>query len=147
MTDDPLPHEPKYLTGFDWKKNLEKAVSYIRDDGLKIPRAISLAFGCSENLWYKWRDWAIEDRKNGYTGTNLLHAVTELCKADIDGERKFSRKARDLALDETNPSVELLKFILERRYDYKKQTQQEVEVSSNDDWNFNINIVDTEKKD
>ena len=63
--------------------------------------------------------------------------------ADSDSERRLARRARELALDENTPNTEMLKFLLERRHGYKKQTQQDVEIATKDDLNFNINIVDS----
>lgn len=139
-------HEPDaFRTGQKWKGKMKKAISYIEDDGMRIPDAIVLAFGVSKSTWYRWKDEALHDWENGFTGTNLQKFVTEICKADVNGGRKLTRRARQIALDEENPSVDMIKFILERRYDYKKKSKEEVEVSTKDDFNFNINIVDSKK--
>ena len=74
----------------------------------------------------------------------MLDVYFTVLSADANSERKLTRKARELALDDNN--TEMLKFLLERRHGYKKQTQQEVEVATKDDLNFNINIVDSKPK-
>jgi len=138
-------HRPNALA-HGYKTKLRKAVKYITEDGLRIEKAVALAFGISDKRWYVWQKQAREDEENGFTGTELLNVYHAIMAADSDGERKLARRAQDLALDEINPNTEMLKFLLERRHGYKKQTQQEVEVATKDDLNFNINIVDSKKK-
>ena len=137
-------HRPNTLAK-GYKANLKKAVKYIEEDGLKIHQAVSLAFGITQRTWNIWEKNAIEDLENGFTGTELLDVYFTVLSADANSERKLTRKARELALDDNN--TEMLKFLLERRHGYKKQTQQEVEVATKDDLNFNINIVDSKPKD
>ena len=136
-------HRPNTLAQ-GYKANLKKAVKYIEEDGLKIHQAVSLAFGITQRTWNIWEKNAIEDLENGFTGTELLDVYFTVLSADANSERKLTRKARELALDDNN--TEMLKFLLERRHGYKKQTQQEVEVATKDDLNFNINIVDSKPK-
>ena len=136
-------HRPNTLAK-GYKANLKKAVKYIEEDGLKIHQAVSLAFGITQRTWNIWEKNAIEDLENGFTGTELLDVYFTVLSADANSERKLTRKARELALDDNN--TEMLKFLLERRHGYKKQTQQEVEVATKDDLNFNINIVDSKPK-
>ena len=137
-------HRPNTLA-HGYKANLKKAVKYIEEDGLKIHQAVSLAFGITQRTWNIWEKNAIEDLENGFTGTELLDVYFTVLSADANSERKLTRKARELALDDNN--TEMLKFLLERRHGYKKQTQQEVEVATKDDLNFNINIVDSKKRE
>ena len=141
------PHTPHALKRPDWKRNLEDAIGYIKDDGMKIPEAVVLAFGVSKWSWYRWREEALEDINNGYTGTNLITTVRRLSRADAASSRALSRKARDLALDDEDPSEDMLKFLLERRHGYKKESKKEVAVEAKDDFNFNINIVDSKKEE
>lgn len=138
-------HRPNTLA-HGYKANLKKAVKYIEEDGLKIHQAVSLAFGITQRTWNIWEKNAIEDLENGFTGTELLDVYFTVLSADANSERKLTRKARELALDDVSPNTEMLKFLLERRHGYKKQTQQEVEVATKDDLNFNINIVDSKPK-
>lgn len=135
-------HRPNALA-HGYKTKLKRAVKYITEDGLKIEKAVSLAFGVSGRLWYVWQKQAREDEENGFSGTELLDVYHTLMAADSDSERRLARRARELALDENTPNTEMLKFLLERRHGYKKQTQQDVEIATKDDLNFNINIVDS----
>lgn len=137
-------HHPHAL-GSDWKSKTNKACRYIKDDGMKVNEAVTLVFGVNEKVWFRWRKEALEDIENGFTGTTLQKVVTQLCQADVEAGRLLSRRARDLALaDESN--VEMLKFLLERRHGYKKESKKDVEVSTKDDFNFNINITDSKKE-
>lgn len=136
-------HRPNTLA-HGYKANLKKAVKYIEEDGLKIHQAVSLAFGITQRTWNIWEKNAIEDLENGFTGTELLDVYFTVLSADANSERKLTRKARELALDDNN--TEMLKFLLERRHGYRKKSKEEVEVKATDDFNFNINIVDSKKE-
>lgn len=138
-------HDPIAL-GSNWKSKTNKAVEYIEEDGVKVNEALSLAFDVHEKTWFRWRNWALEDIEKGYTGTRLQTVVTKLCQADIEAGRRLSRRARDLALAEES-NVEMLKFLLERRHGYKKESKKEVEVATKDDLNFNINLTESKPKE
>lgn len=135
-------HEPNALQK-DYKKNLDEAVRLIRE-GLPPHDAFVKVYGLHHSTWYHWRDHALEDIENGYTDTPLVNALVKMCQADIDSHHKLVKKAQSIATDGEG-NVEMIKFLLERRYGYKKKSQKEVEVTSSDDFNFNINI--TEAKD
>ena len=137
-------HDP-YSLHEGWKGKTKKAVKYIQEDGMRINDAVTLVFGVHKRTWDKWRRWALEDYEKGFTGTRLQNVVTQLSQADMEASRFLSRKARDLALKEDN--VEMLKFLLERRHGYKKESKKDVEVSTKDDFNFNINITDSKKEE
>lgn len=139
-------HHPTALD-HNYKKKTKKAVEYIKEDGMKVREAAMLVFGISYSTFSRWKKEALEDLTNGYTGTQLQYVIRELYKADVDSGRKLTRKARELALDDEEPNVEMLKFLLERRHGYRKQSKKDVEVSTADDFNFNINIVDSKKKE
>lgn len=138
-------HRPYALINeIDTRENTNKAIEMIQD-GIPIADAVSAAFNVSPKRWYYWVKDAEEDIDRGYRSTELIDLVLKLTAADIAVHRKFSKRAQDLALDEEEPSVEMLKFLMERRYGYKKQSSQEVEVSTPDDFSFNINITESSK--
>lgn len=137
-------HRPNALA-HGYKTKLKKAVKYVEEDNLKVDKAVSMAFGIRPRQWRRWEEMVVEDVNKGYSGTELMDVYFTLMEADGRCESKFTRKAGNLALEEDN--VDMIKFILERRFGYKKQTQKEVEVATKDDLNFNINIVDSKKKE
>lgn len=139
-------HYP-YALRTDYKEKLDNAIRYIQEDGMKMEDAVALAYGIYPKRWYYWVQDALDDIDKGMTNTPLVNVVLKLHQADAESSRRLSRRARDLALDDEEPSVEMLKFLLERRHGYKKQTQQEVEVSTPEDFSFNINITESQKKD
>lgn len=136
-------HEPITIKK-GYKTQLKKAKQYIQEDGLRIEQAVALAFGVHEKTWFNWQRMVREDEEKGFTGTRLMEVYYGLIQANAGGERKVSRKAMEL-VEEGNP--EMVKFILERRFGYKKTSAKEVEVATKDDLNFNINIVDSKKED
>ena len=138
-------HNPKAL-GENYKAKTAKCVEYIKEDGMKVREAAMLVFGISYSTFSRWKKEAIDDLTDGWTGTPLQYVIRELYKADVASGRKLTRRARQLALDEEEPNVEMLKFLLERRHGYRKQSKKDVEVSTTDDFNFNINITDSKKE-
>ena len=137
-------HYP-YALRKDYKKKLDKTIDAIHD-GMKVESAVALGFGIYPKRWYYWIDEAMEDIENGINST-LVKTVLKIVQADAEAERSLSRRAREIALDSEDPSVEMLKFLLERRHGYKKKSAQEVEVSAPEDLSFNINITNSENKD
>ena len=137
-------HEP-YVLKKNWKANMKKVTEYIQEDGLRVDKAVALAFGVHEKTWFMWQKYVQEDEENGYHDTKLMQVYYGVIKANAKGERKMARKANEMALVDGNP--EMVKFILERRYGYKKTSAKEVEVATKDDLNFNINIVDSKKEE
>lgn len=137
-------HYP-YALRKDYKKKLDKTIDAIKD-GMKVESAVALGFGIYPKRWYYWIDEAMEDMENGIKSP-LVNTVLKIVQADAEAERSLSRRAREIALDSEDPSVEMLKFLLERRHGYKKTSAQEVEVSTPEDFSFNINITDSQKKD
>jgi len=139
-------HYPRAMRT-DYKEKLDNAIKYIEEDGMKVEDAVALAYGIYPKRWYYWVKEALEDIDNGITSSPLIHAVLKITQADSNSQRSIARRAREMALDKENPSPEMVKFLLERRYGYKKQTSQEVEVSTPEDFSFNINITDSSKKE
>lgn len=140
-------HRPYALVNeIETRENTQEAIAMIKD-GVPIADAVSAAFNVSPKRWYYWVKDAEEDIDKGYKNTELIDLVLALTAADIKVHRKFSKRAQDLALDDEEPSVEMLKFLMERRYGYKKTSSKEVEVSTPDDFNFNINITESKNKD
>lgn len=147
MAPDYDYHRPYALINeIETRENTEKAIELI-NDGIPIAEAVSVAFNISPKRWYYWVKDAEEDIEKGFRSTELINLVMKITAADVQVHRKFSKRAQEIALDPEEPSVEMLKFIMERRYGYKKKSQKEVEVSTPEDFSFNINITDSKKKD
>lgn len=139
-------HYPNALRSPDQYEKEQEAIALIKD-GVPIADAVAAAYNVSPKRWYYWVKDAEEDIEKGIRSSDLISLVYKLTAVDINIHRKFSKRAQQLALDPDEPSVEMLKFLMERRYGYKKKSQQEVEVSTPDDFSFNINITESQKKD
>lgn len=144
VTKHPFHAPYKLEKGFN--ANLKEVLALI-DDGVKVKDAIQSVFGISHKIYYDWKKHYLEDVGKGYGEgvSNLIKLFNEVSKRDVLTQRQFTKKARQMALEEDNPDI--LKFMLERRYGFKKQSKKQVDVSTEDDLNFNINIVDSVKKD
>ena len=140
-------HRPYALIdAIETRANTKEAIAMIKD-GVPIADAVSACFNVSPKRWFYWVKQAEEDIDKGYKNTELIDLVLALTAADVKVHRKFSKRAQDIALDEEEPSIEMLKFLLERRYGYKKKSAQEVEVSTPEDFSFNINITESKSED
>lgn len=133
-------HEPRLLQGKNYRQNMQKVKEGI-EDGLYPNEAVAAAFGCDKTRFSVWKRWALEDREAGYTGTKLQKVVERILGWDIRNKRIYTRKANKIALEDEN--VDMLKFMLERRHGFKKESKKDVEVSTKDDLTFNLNIVDS----
>lgn len=134
-------HYPHVMRS-DYKKKLDKAIELVKD-GLPAHAAVVKAYGVHESRWKVWVKDAIEDIEKGYEKTPLINAVIKISQADVDAHHRLMGKANEIAIDDGN--VDMIKFLLERRFGYKKKSQKEVEVATPEDFSFNINI--TEAKD
>lgn len=141
-------HQPNRLldkNGFS--KKYERVIKHIKE-GMSPEGAVRLVFGIVRSTWFEWKNHAEDDIKAGFTAdeSNLIKLYEGIAAADMRTRRRLEIKSVEMATDE-EPSIDMLKFLLERRYGYKKKSQQDVEVSTKDDFNFNVNIVESKPID
>jgi len=140
------PYHYPYAVRKDYKKKLDTCLAGIRD-GMKVQDAVSMAYGVDKRRWFEWVDMVMEDMEKGITNSPLINAVMKISQGHSNAGRRLTKRANELALDDEAPNVEMLKFLLERNYGFTKTSQQEVAVSAPDEFSFNINITESEKKD
>lgn len=142
-------HQPyKLSTKNGFQQKYKKTLKYI-SEGMTPRDAVILVFQIPELRWYEWVRKAEDDIANGGTAkdSNLIKLIIGIAGANLNTKRRLERKTLDLALDDDEPNVEMIKFLLERRFGYKKKSQKDVEVSTKDDFNFNVNIVESKPVD
>lgn len=127
----------------EYEEGLKQCVAAV-NDGMTAMDAISMVFEVSPlsiNQWFKWFE---EDIDKGFTRkeSRLINLFLTLGSKELNMRRKLERRANKLALDEENTNTEMLKFLLERRHGYTKQTQKEVDVSVADDAPLTFEFVD-----
>ena len=137
-------HQPIRLLK-DYESNTKKVLESI-DDGLPPKNAVMMVFGITSNQWYVWRKYVEEDLEDGFTEEDspLIKLFMRMADHEEKLHQQLVSKAREMALDE---NTEMLKFLLERRFNYKKTSKNEVEHSTKEDTTFNINITNAEDKD
>lgn len=135
-------HQPHNLAdNKNFASNYEKAISYVKD-GLSVKDTCIAVFGITDRTYRNWEKWAIDDIEAGFTAddSNLIKLIFGLSREDINLNRKLSKKAKEVALD---GDVKMLQFLLKTRYGYTDKTKHDVKVSSNENMEFKINIVDS----
>ena len=125
----------------DFKANYEKAISYVRD-GLTVKDACVSVFGISERTFRNWYNCALDDMEAGFneSESNLIKLIVGLSKEDAELNRKLSKKAFDIAINDDN--VSMLQFLLKTRFNYTDKTKHDIEFTNDKDVSFNINIVE-----
>ena len=126
----------------DFEENMKIAVELVETKGLTPRDACLLTYGI---LQRQWNRWLVQSRKLQEKGvrpkeSKLLTLLTNLAKADLTLKQKLEGASVEIALD-GNP--EMLKFLLERRYGYTKQSKKSVDVSSDKENSFEIKIVNS----
>lgn len=124
----------------DFQANYEKAINYVKD-GLTVKDSCIAVFGITDRTFRNWEKSAIEDLEAGFTAeeSNLIKLIIGLSREDLELCRKLSKKAFDIALNDND--TKMIQFLLKTRYGYTDKTTHDVELSSKDDYSFNINIV------
>lgn len=132
----------------EYEEGKEEAIQAVKD-GMTTVDAITIAFQIHKSQAYKWIQFAEEDLEKGFTRqeSRLINLILCLASAELGLKRRLERRANDLALDPEETNVEMLKFLLERRHGYVKQTQNDIEVGTKEDTSFEINIVESEPLD
>lgn len=135
----------------DYKEGKENAIEAVKD-GMKVTDAIVLCFEIHWTQAYKWLKWAEEDLEKGFTSedSRLIELVLALAKEEYNLKRRLEKRANQLALDEEETNIEMLKFLLERRHGYTKQTQNDVDVTVNEEAPIKFEFTDmtpTENED
>lgn len=141
-------HRPDKLTK-DFSKN-KKAILKAISDGMTPKDAVQMIFGINDKSWYNWVNWTEEDLADGYTSdeSRLIDLMESMSKAHLGLRRKLEKKANELALDEEH--TDMLKFMLERRHGYKKETKKDVDVAVKENAPIKFEFVDmtpTENED
>lgn len=131
-------HQPTKLydkNGF--AKNYEKALLVVRD-GLTVENTCIAVFGITGRTFRNWKKWAFEDIEAGFTSedSNLIKLILGLSKEDLELNRKVSKKAFDVAINDGD--VKMIKFLLKTRYGYNEKTKHEIEATNNAPFTFNI---------
>lgn len=134
------PYLPYALRGGQFNDHKKMVVNRIKK-GLPPREACMEVFEISKPAWNKWVSWYKEDVNKGFTPKNsrLVNLFISMTKADIQLHGRLTGKTLDLIFEDDN--VDLLKFMLERRYGYDKKSLQEVELSSKDKAPVQFQIV------
>ena len=139
------PHEP-YAFKKNFAKNKKKVLELIRQ-GTNPKDACLIVFEVHWDRWYKWLEDYAEDVAAGYnrTSSKLIELMDAIIREDLKTKSKLEQHSIKRALEDDSP--EMLKFVLERRYDYIKKQKSDVDVGTKEETQFTINITETEPRD
>ena len=120
-------HHP-YKLEKNYPENKEKVLKAIRD-GMSPRDACVMTFGMLDRQWRRWVEFVEDDIANGFdeTESNLIDLFLSMAKEEMSLRQQLERKANYMALEDDN--VEMLKFLLERRHGYTRQTKKDVDVA------------------
>ena len=108
-----------------------------------------MVFDINQSQFNRWLRHAEEDIIAGFTeeDSRLIELMIKIGREELNLRRRLERRANKLALSESN---DMLKFLLERRHGYTKQTQKDIEVSTKEEAPIKFEFVDmkpTENED
>lgn len=136
-------HHPRKLND-NWEENFEKCKKWV-SDGVPVKDAVMSIFGITKMQYYNWLKYYESDVEAGFNASEsrLIELIDALKKLDGKLHHKLAKNSVELALD---GSVDMSKFLLERRYGYKKPSK-EIEVGTKEDTSFTFNITQSKPKD
>lgn len=136
-------HHPNKLCG-DWKDDFEKCVEWVKD-GVPPKDAIMSIFGISKRQYNNWIKFYEDDVEAGFDASvsRLIKLFDELKKYDGQLHHKLVKTSVNIALD---GNVEMNKFLLERKYGYKKPSK-ELEIGTKEDTEFTFNLTQPKSKE
>lgn len=134
-------HHPYKVHNQNYKENKEKVLKAI-SNGMSPKDACIMVFGILERQWYRWMEFVEDDIANGFDETEsaLIDLFLSMAKEEMNLRQQLEKKANSLALNEDN--VEMLKFLLERRHGYTKQTKKDVDVAVKEEVPIKFEFVD-----
>ena len=141
-------HHPNKLSK-NYKENKAKVLAAIKD-GMRPKDACIMTFGMLERQWRRWIEFVEDDIAHGFdeTESNLIDLFMAMAREELSLRQKLERKANNMALADDN--VEMLKFLLERRHGYTKQSKKDVDVAVKEEVPVKFEFVDmtpTENED
>lgn len=142
-------HYPyKLRNDAQYKKDLEECIECV-EDGMSPQDACMMVFKINNQQFSRWLRHAEEDILAGFTeeDSRLIELMLKLANEELNLRRRLERRANKLALTESN---DMLKFLLERRHGYIKQSQKDLEVSTKEEAPIKFEFVDmqpTENED
>lgn len=133
--DKPL-HYPITLrrNGFD---EFQSKVCGLIEGGERVVSAFNQA-GLSRYQYYQWRRWYKEELDEGLTDTPLIRLFTSVEASEAFAEKTLVDKVISLAED---GDFDALKFVLERRFGWTKETRSSVQVDNHQSGNVVLNLV------
>ena len=131
-----------------YEKDLAECIACVKD-GMSPQDACMMVFDINQSQFNRWLRHAEEDIIAGFTeeDSRLIELMIKIGREELNLRRRLERRANKLALTESN---DMLKFLLERRHGYTKQTQKDIEVSTKEEAPIKFEFVDmkpTENED
>jgi hypothetical protein len=141
-------HHPDRLC-FDYPEKKKQIIEAIKD-GMTPKDATMMVVGITRGTWQNWVKYAEDDMSKGFTeeDSRLIDLMLSMASEELTLRRRLEKRANRLALYEDN--TDMLKFLLERRHGYKKETKKDVDIEVKDEVPVKFEFVDmtpTENED
>lgn len=132
---------------FSKQKSYENLLENVHKDvknGVELIDAIRLNAGVTRTAALQWRQAFIKELEDDKTDTPLIRLFT----SGLKGDAKLYRKVMKLVVDKAEEGdTNAMIYLAKHRLGYNSTKKQEVELSTKDDFSFNINIVDSKDND
>lgn len=140
--------EPELLPKIFHKKqnSFVNLIEKVQEDvaiGIKPRDAVMFNAGITQPAYSNWKCAFEKEIEDGKTDTPLIRLFKPIMKADARLYRRVMQSAMRL-VDEGDG--ETTRFMIKNRLGYNATRKKEVEVSANDDFNFNINLVSAKQE-
>lgn len=132
---------PKYMDDPKWDK-YQKEIFECLELGMR-PRPAFRAAGIPDVTYDSWRKHFIKDLEAGVRDSPLVKFMLRMAIKSEFHHKSLLKKANEIALDGEG-NAKMIQYLLDTTHKYSKK--QEVEVSTQEDTSFTINIIDSEPK-
>ena len=121
------PHMPHKLKNTVKMRALTKrVVESIEKQGLSIEDACALE-GIPRATYFRWKQEALEDLEDGFTGTNLQEFIFNVVKAD----KKLLGRLNERMWDKVDEGdVRIMMYLADNRFGYANKRKSTVEIGS-----------------
>ena len=132
---------------FSKQKSYEKLLENVKNDvrtGVELIDAIRLNACVTRAAALQWRAAFVKEIEEGKTDTPLIRLFTN----GLKGDAMLYRKVMGLVVSKAEEgNTDAMIYLAKHRLGYNSTKKQEVELSTKDDFSFNINIIDSKDND
>ena len=143
--EDEPEFTPQYFhRSYKFYENLLEEVPRAVRNGLKPRDAVMFHAGISQKTYSTWKRGFEKEIEDGKRDTPLCRLFLPIMKAD---GALYEHVMKNMMALVDEGDGESIRFMVRHRLGYSATNKQEVELSTDEDFSFNINIVDSKKRE